>query len=753
VETATTDNSPTTAVSAETAAPETGTGNGEAGTSDGEAGAPDGVTVAANGNPPTANVSADGATTSPVNTRPVAAGSPATRRGPSRSKVEDGRKRVVIEGVSPEIDCGRFPIKRVIGEKVVVEVDMFTDGHDAISGIVLYRSENETEWSEAPLEPLVNDRWRGEFTVTQMGRYFYTVQGWVDDFKSWRRDFQKRVDAGQDVEIDLLIGARLIEQAIRRATDRNDKKMLRAYATALKGESDLSMKIQSVRTQLALAEEVWQMMMRYPERQFARTYDKELPITVDREKARFSTWYEMFPRSCSPEPGRHGTFKDCEARLQYVADMGFDVLYFPPIHPIGHNFRKGRNNATEAQPGDAGSPWAIGAEEGGHKAIHPELGTLEDFRHLIAAAKDYNIEIALDIAFQCSPDHPYVREHPEWFRQRPDGTIQYAENPPKKYQDIYPFDFETANWQGLWEELTSVVAYWCEQGVRIFRVDNPHTKAFAFWEYCIREIKREYPDALFLAEAFTRPKVMYNLAKLGFTQSYTYFAWRNTKWDLTQYFNELTQTEVAEYFGPNPWPNTPDILTEALQFGGRSNFMTRLVLAATLGATYGIYGPAYELYEHYAAKPGSEEYLDSEKYEIRHWDIHRPDSLRDYIGRVNWIRRENRALQSNRNLRFHQTDNEEIICYSKHTDDFSEVVLVVVNMDPHHVHGGWIEIPIEQWGLDPSRAYQVHDLIDDNRYLWHGSRSYVEIDPSKTPAHIFRVRRWVRTERDFDYYT
>jgi starch synthase (maltosyl-transferring) len=460
----------------------------------------------------------------------------------------------------------------------------------------------------------------------------------------------------------------------------------------------------------------------------------------------------MFPRSCISQAGTHATFKDCEARLPYITAMGFNVLYFPPIHPIGRTHRKGRNNAACAGPDDPGSPWGIGSEEGGHKAVHPELGTLEDFRRLVVKAREVGIEIALDVAFQCSPDHPYVKEHPEWFRLRPDGTVQYAENPPKKYEDIYPFDFETPRWQELWEELKSVVLFWSEQGIRIFRVDNPHTKPFSFWEWLIAEVKKVYPDVIFLSEAFTRPKIMYSLAKLGFSQSYTYFAWRNTKWEVTQYFTELTQTEVLEYFRPHLWPNTPDILTEYLQSGGRPAFMARLVLAATLGASYGIYGPAFELCENRPRSPGSEEYLDSEKYEIKNWDIERPDGLKAFIALVNRIRRENPALQRDWSLRFHHVDNDQLICYSKQTEDLTNIILVVVNLNPYYTHSGWVDLDLDSLKLEQERPYQVHDLLTGARYLWHGPRNYVELNPSVVPAHIFRFQRRIRTERDFDYY-
>jgi len=508
---------------------------------------------------------------------------------------------------------------------------------------------------------------------------------------------------------------------------------------------------QSRKAEVALSDDIARLMDIYAERQPV-TYPRELAVSVDQEKARFSSWYEMFPRSSASQPGRHGTFKDCEARLPYVKEMGFDVLYLPPIHPIGRANRKGKNNSVTCNPNDPGTPWAIGAEEGGHKAIHPQLGTMEDFRHLVNEARKHDIEIALDIAIQCSPDHPYVREHPEWFVWRPDKTIQYAENPPKKYQDIYPLNFESDHWRELWEEVKSVFLFWTEQGVRIFRVDNPHTKPFRFWEWLIAEVKKACPEAILLAEAFTRPKVMYQLAKLGFTQSYTYFAWRNTKTELTRYLQELTQTDVAEYFRPNFWPNTPDILTEYLQTGGQPAFTTRLVLAATLTASYGIYGPAFELGVNLPREPGSEEYLDSEKYEIKHWDINRKDSLKDFIARVNHIRRENPALQSNQNLWFHAIDNEELICYSKHTNDLSNIIVVVVNLNPHYAHSGWVHLPLERWGLDTQQPYQMHDLLSGARYLWHGAENYLELNPAICPAHIFRVHKRIRTEKDFDYY-
>jgi starch synthase (maltosyl-transferring) len=507
----------------------------------------------------------------------------------------------------------------------------------------------------------------------------------------------------------------------------------------------------SVKVQLALDKDLAQLLYRYPSRELITRLDKELPVSVERTRARFSTWYEMFPRSCGKE-GNHGTFKDCEEALPEVARMGFDVVYFPPIHPIGITKRKGKNNSLEANPEDCGSPWAIGSEAGGHKATHPDLGTVEDFRALVEVAQDLGIEIALDVAFQCSPDHPYVKEHPEWFRHRPDGTVQYAENPPKKYEDIYPFEFESDQARELWMELKSVFEFWIEQGVTIFRVDNPHTKPFAFWEWAIPELRKEHPEVILLSEAFTRPKIMYRLGKLGFSQSYTYFAWRNTKWEISEYFRELTQTEVKEFFRPNAWPNTPDILTEFVQTGGKPAFVIRMILAATLSANYGMYGPAYEMCEAEPREPGSEEYLNSEKYELKSWDVSKAESFRDLIARVNKIRHNSPALQLDHTLQFHPVDNEQLICYSKRSADGADLVIVVVNLDPHHTHSGWVEFPLQEFGIRPDAPYQMHDLLTEERYLWMGHRNYLELNPHVMPAHIFRVRSKVRSEQDFEYY-
>ncbi|HWP90585.1 MAG TPA: alpha-1,4-glucan--maltose-1-phosphate maltosyltransferase [Thermodesulfobacteriota bacterium] len=657
----------------------------------------------------------------------------------------EGRKRVIIENVKPEVDCGRFPIKRVVGEKVAVEADIFADGHDSVSALLLYKRGKDKEWIEVPMKLIQNDRWNAEFTVEEVGVYSYTLAAWVDHFKSWRKALQKKYDAGQDIGVDLLIGAEYVEQASKRAS-REDKKKLLAFADVLKNN-----KAGDESETAAFSEELAELMERYPNKDTATKYEKELRVVADREKSLFSAWYERFPRSCSSEPGKHGTFEDLEKILPEIARMGFDVIYLPPIHPIGKTNRKGKNNSPISKPDDVGSPWAIGGEEGGHKSIHPELGTFEDFERLLDKAKAYGIEVALDLAFQCSPDHPYVKEHPEWFRWRPDGTVQYAENPPKKYEDVLPINFETENWEELWEELKSVVLFWIEKGVHIFRVDNPHTKPFHFWEWLIKEVKRDYPEVIFLSEAFTRPKVMYYLAKVGFTQSYTYFTWRNTKSEFIDYLTELTDTDVAEYFRPNFWPNTPDILPEHLQFGGRPAFIMRLVLAATLSSNYGIYGPAFELSVS-EALPGREEYFNSEKYEIKRWDWDQPGNLKDIIARVNKIRRENPALQSTRNLKFYEVDNDYILFYGKAAEESSNVILAVVNLDPYHTQSGWVKVPISELGIDPGQPYLVHDLLSEDKFIWQGERNYVELNPHILPARIFRVRKKLKRETDFDYF-
>ncbi len=658
----------------------------------------------------------------------------------------DGRKRVVIEGISPAVDCGRFAAKRTVGDLVRVEADIFTDGHDAIAASLLAHREGFEGWTEISMRPLVNDRWTASFRVSEVGRYGFKVQGWVDHFETWHRDLLKRIKAENDTRVDYLIGADLIALAADRALG-DDAILLRERASVLRsGKDPLALRAK------ASDPLIRELVLRYPGKRFATESDRELSIVVDPVRARFSSWYELFPRSTAAQAGQHGTFADCEKRLPYIAGMGFTIVYLPPIHPIGKTFRKGRNNSPEAQADDHGSPWAIGSAEGGHKEILDELGTIEDFRHFVAEAEKLDLSVALDIAFQAAPDHPYVREHEAWFHKRPDGTIQYAENPPKKYQDIYPFDFESEDWTGMWEEFKSVFLYWIDHGVTIFRVDNPHTKTFPFWEWVITEIKRDHPEVLFLAEAFTRPKIMYRLAKLGFSQSYTYFPWRNGKAEITAYLTELTQTPVREFFRPNQWTNTPDILTEFLQIGGRAAYNIRLLLAATLGANYGIYGPAFELLENRPARHGSEEYLNSEKYEIRQWDLERTDSLRPLITRVNDIRNNNPALQNDWSLRFHPIDNDQLLCYSKESEDRSNLMVTVVNLDPHYTQTGFVTLPLDELEIPQDRPYEAEDLLNGERYLWNGPRNYIELNPSARSGHILKIHRRMKVETDFEYF-
>ncbi len=647
-----------------------------------------------------------------------------------------GRNRVCIEDVSPRVDDGRFAVKRIVGDVLVVEAAVFADGHEQVAAALRWRRDGGSQWSEARMTALVDDRFCGSFALPDAGRWWFTVEGWIDRFATWRADLGKRVAAGQDVDVELHIGAALVAEAAAGAEPMAKAELERA-AGVLASPGDLEHRLA-----VARSDELAALVQRWDPRRFA-TRSPELPVLVERERARFSSWYELFPRSCGA-PGEHGTLRDVIARLPYIAAMGFDVLYLPPIHPIGHTHRKGRNNAPHAQPGDPGSPWAIGSEAGGHTAIHPRLGTFEDFEALRAAAAAHGIELALDIAFQASPDHPWVREHPEFFRRRPDGTIQYAENPPKVYQDIYPIDFESEHWRELWAELLGVFEFWAARGVRIFRVDNPHTKAMPFWEWCIDRLRARFPDVILLSEAFTRPRRMYRLAKAGFSQSYTYFTWRNTAWSMRRYIEEITRPPVSEFFRPNLWPNTPDILPEHLQYGGRPTFVARLVLAATLSPSWGIYGPAFELCEHRAVREGSEEYLDSEKYQLRTWDLEAPHSLAELVALVNRIRRENPALQRN-DVRFLDSDNDQVLAYVKEAE--GNVVLVVVSFDPHHVQSAWI-----RFALPDREPVQMHDLLAGDRFMWSGERHFVRLDPSSMPAHVFALRRRVRSERDFDYF-
>ncbi|HEX6972780.1 MAG TPA: alpha-1,4-glucan--maltose-1-phosphate maltosyltransferase [Vicinamibacterales bacterium] len=633
-------------------------------------------------------------------------------------------RRVVVENIQPQVDCGRFPIKRTPGETVNVTADIHADGHDTLAAALLYRKAGAAKWRETPMTPGVNDAWTGSFTVDELGRYEYTVEGWVDRFASWRHELSKKFGAGQDVSSELLEGAALIEAA-------------GPEAHAIVGDAARD---PGERVAAALSSDLARAMAERADRSRATRFDRVLGVVVERERARFGAWYEMFPRSAGSDPSRSATFEEAQARLAYIASMGFDVVYLPPIHPIGRSFRKGPNNTLTPGPNDPGSPWAIGSEEGGHKAVEPGLGTLEDFSRFVEAAERHGLEVALDLAYQASPDHPYVREHPEWFRHRPDGTIKYAENPPKKYQDIYPINFESDAWESLWLELKSVIDFWVARGVKIFRVDNPHTKPFRFWEWAIAEVKREHPDTIFLSEAFTRPKIMRYLAKSGFSQSYSYFTWRNTAEELTEYFTELTQTDVREYMRPNLFANTPDILHAYLQRGGRPAFQVRLILAATLGASYGIYS-GFELAENVPVKEGSEEYLDSEKYQVRVRNFDQPGSLAELIGRVNTIRREHPALQHDWSLQFHRTDNPNLLCYSKRSVDGTDLMLVVVNLDPFNMQHGFVQLPLADWNVGPNQTVEVLDLLSNERYFWRGEWNYVRLDPQLRVAHILHVKR------------
>jgi starch synthase (maltosyl-transferring) len=661
-------------------------------------------------------------------------------------KPTEGRRRVVIEEIQPTVDAGRYPAKRVIGDTVTVTAAIFSDGHDHVRARLLYRHTSQRKWQHTPFTAINNDMWSATFTVDQLGDWLFTVQAWVDHFDTWLHDLDKRLaaqaDGTQDIPLALRIGAGHLTAAAGRARGEHAFTLKQA-AAALRSLADEARAAYEEPVSTDLAE----LALSYPDLSFATTYPAELPLWVDRNRARYSSWYELFPRSASVD-GSHGTFRDVEARLPEISAMGFDVLYMPPIHPIGTAYRKGRNNSTVAQPGDVGSPWAIGAAEGGHTALLPELGTFEDFASLLRATQRYGMEPALDIAFQCSPDHPWVRSHPEWFTRRPDGSIQYAENPPKKYQDIYPLNFESKNWRGLWDALFGVFEFWIDHGVRVFRVDNPHTKALPFWEWCIAEVHKLSPDVLFLAEAFTRPHVMYSLAKAGFSQSYTYFTWRQSAAELAEYFTEICNPPVADFFRPNVWPNTPDILHAQLQVSDptvrRAVFQQRVILAATLSSNYGIYGPAYEQMEWRPAAPspgktGSEEYRDSEKYQLRTWDPNAP-TLAPLLTQLNTIRHDNPALQRNENLHFHPADNPQVLAYSKAAADGTNTILTVVNLDPTAPQAATLTLALDQLGLTAGTPFQVEDLLTGARYTWQGARNYIALTPQAT-AHIFRIIR------------
>jgi starch synthase (maltosyl-transferring) len=641
---------------------------------------------------------------------------------------------VVIENLQPLLDGGDYPIKRIVGEDLAAEADIFKDGHDVVAAVLKWRVLGKRAWRETPMSFVDNDRWRGVCTLYDEAIHEYTVEAWTDTFRSWQREFAKKFEAGiSALQSEALEGAALVAAAARRTRDRADRARLEEFSEQMStaANSEIYAIVQSAELEV--------LMATYPDRSDATQYGPAPRVIVERPAALFGAWYEFFPRSAEGRGDSGSTFRDCLPRVEDAKAMGFDVIYFPPIHPIGHTNRKGRNNSVTYEPRDPGVPWAIGSEAGGHKAVEPSLGTLADFDWLQKEVRKRGMEIALDFAINCSPDHPYVKEHPDWFYKRPDGTIKYAENPPKKYEDIYPLNFRCENWRELWAEMKSNVLFWAERGVRIFRVDNPHTKPVAFWEYLITGVRERYPDTIFLSEAFTRPKMMKALAKTGFNQSYTYFTWRNSKQELIEYFTELTQTEMSEYFRPNLWPNTPDILPFVLQEGGRTAFMIRVLLAATLSPLYGIYS-GYELCEN-EALPGREEYLDSEKYQFKERDWNAAGNIKDWIARLNKIRKQNRALQLYTNLRFYHAENDAILFYGKMTAARDNIILVVVNLDPYRKQHSFVDVPIEHFGQMDSDVYTVRDLLSGATYTWRGRRNYVELDPKVQPGHIFLVRR------------
>jgi starch synthase (maltosyl-transferring) len=641
---------------------------------------------------------------------------------------------VVIENLQPLLDGGDYPVKRVVNEDLAVETDIFKDGHDVVAAVLKSRVVGKRAWRETPMNFVDNDRWRGVCTLYDQAIHEYTVEAWTDTFRSWQSEFVKKFEGGiSDLLSEALEGSAIVESAAMRARDRADAARLREFS------KQISTAASSEIYAIAQSSELEVLMATYPDRSDATQYVPAARVVVDRGAALFGAWYEFFPRSAEGRGDRGSTFRDCLPRLDDTKAMGFDVIYLPPIHPIGHTNRKGRNNSLTCEPGDPGVPWAIGTESGGHKAVEPSLGTLADFDWFQKEVQKRGMEIAIDFALNCSPDHPYVKDHPEWFYRRPDGTIKYAENPPKKYEDIYPLNFRCENWRELWAETKSIVLFWAERGVRIFRVDNPHTKPVGFWEYLITGVHDKYPDTIFLSEAFTRPKMMKALAKAGFNQSYTYFTWRNSKRELIEYFTELTQTEMSEYFRPNLWPNTPDILPFVLQEGGRPAFMIRVLLAATLSSLYGIYS-GYELCEN-EALPGREEYLDSEKYQFKERNWNAPGNIKAWITKINKIRRQNRALQLYTNLRFYHAENEAILFYGKMTAARDNIILVVVNLDPHRKQNSFVDVPIEQFGQMESDEYAMQDLLSGATYTWRGRRNYVELDPEVQPAHIFLMRR------------
>ena len=642
------------------------------------------------------------------------------------------QNRSIIDHVQPEINAGRFPIRRVVGELVNVSATIFGDGHDYIRAVVEYKHDKAKKWSSVEMTELGNDKWSATFKTDKRGTYSYRIVSWVDHMLTWYRGFKKKQADGQDMGVELAIGGNFLT-IIKKSLPKSKHKELNQAMQQL-GQTDEQSAVKYV-----LGPVFGQLLQDYPFRQHETTYDHGMKVIVGRVKERYSTWYELFPRSASPDVNRAGTFKDVEALLPRIDELGFDVLYMPPVHPVGRKNRKGRNNAVTAIEGEPGSPWAIGAAEGGHKAILPELGNIDDYKHLIATAKkNFGIDVALDLAFQCAPDHPYIEEHPEWFIWRPDGSIMYAENPPKKYQDIVPINFETEDHKALWKELLSVVTYWCEAGVTIFRVDNPHTKPYRFWEFIISETRKQFPDTIFLAEAFTRPAIMAELAKRGFQQSYTYFTWRTSVAEMKEYLIELTTTELKEYMQPNFWPNTPDILAYEMMNAGANQFVKRLLLAATLCSSYGLYGPSYELMENRGNTNGKEEYYDSEKYAVRHYDWSYRNRITQAYQLINKARKENKALQQTNNIRFTEVNNGNLLSYVKWDDERTNFVWTIVNFDQHNTQGGHVGVPQDLLG---GNGFRVTDLLTGAQYWWNGNANYVQLDPNVVPAHVFLIER------------
>lgn len=638
-----------------------------------------------------------------------------------------GRQRVVIENVTPLVERGLYPAKRVINEWVPVEADVFTDGHDEVASMLMYRKKGSRKWNETRMEPLGNDRFRGYFHLNEQGYYEFTVRGFIDHTSSWLHSYRKRIQENDTRELEVQV--QILEQFL--------EQIRQHYPKSKTAIGKITKKLQSEeRFTFAGSEETETLLKQYLLEKHTTTFDLTPEIVAHRKRAGFSAWYSFFPRSSAPAGKEHGTFKDCEKILPRIREMGFDVVYFPPIHPIGHQFRKGKNNSLNIQPGEPGCPYATGNELGGHKGVLPELGTLDDFRRLIKKTEELDMEIAMDFAIQCSPDHPYVKEHPQWFKWRPDGTVQYAENPPKKYQDVLPLDFENEDWQNMWVELKSILEYWIQQGIRIFRIDNPHTKSFVFWQWCLGEIEKEHPDVIFLSEAFTRPRIMENLAKKGFHQSYTYFTWRNTKHELMQYMRELTQSPMSDYFRPNFWPNTHDINPYITQSGYEPQFILRYFLAAALSSNYGIFGPSYELMVH-AAIPGKEEYLDSEKYEVRHWDWNLRNKLMHVISLVNKIRNTNEAMQFTGNYTECHIEHDQMMAWLKVYGE--NKILCIANLDVYNRQSSIIHIPLDKIGKTEGQQYTVHDLVTGEKYRWTGSSNYVDLDPNKLPFHLFRI--------------